>query len=96
MRTDAPLVRPARLGRHGHPIIAAHAALQALRAAPRTRTMRDVLHAFEAETIDLVSDDDGAFEDVDTPADYARLLDRSMSQPHRVRVGPTEEGPASR
>lgn len=87
-RTDAPLVRPVRLGRHGHPIIVAHAALDALRAARRTQTMREVLYAFGDRAVDLVSDDEGAFEDVDTPDDYTRLA-------HKLTVGPTGEDPAS-
>jgi molybdenum cofactor cytidylyltransferase len=87
-RTDAPLVRPVRLGRHGHPIIVAHGALDALRAAPRTKTMRDVLCAFGDQSVDLVSDDEGAFEDVDTPDDYVRLA-------HQLTVGPAGEDPAS-
>jgi CTP:molybdopterin cytidylyltransferase MocA len=76
-RTNAPLVRPARLGRHGHPFVVGHAALDALRRAPHTTTIRDVLQPFVAHAIDVVTDDDGAFEDVDTPDDYARLLKRS-------------------
>jgi molybdenum cofactor cytidylyltransferase len=75
-RTRAPLVRPVRLGRHGHPFIAGHAVLDSLRAVPHTTTIREVLQPFVPLAIDVVTDDEGAFDDVDTPGDYERLVKR--------------------
>jgi CTP:molybdopterin cytidylyltransferase MocA len=73
----APLVRPVRGGRHGHPFLAGGPALDALRRARPGQTIRDVLQPFVPSAVDVPCDDEGAFDDVDTPADYARLLERS-------------------
>jgi molybdenum cofactor cytidylyltransferase len=77
-RSQAPLVRPVRAGgRHGHPFVATGAVIDALRHAPRAKTIREVLQPFVPQAIDVPCDDAGAFEDVDTPDDYRRLIERS-------------------
>jgi molybdenum cofactor cytidylyltransferase len=74
--SGAPLVRLERAGRHGHPIIVSREVVDELcRAGPQS-TMRDVLAGFRSRALDVPSDDRGAFEDVDTPEEYARLLSR--------------------
>jgi CTP:molybdopterin cytidylyltransferase MocA len=76
-RSQAPLVRPVRVGRHGHPFVATGAVIDALRHAPRAKTIREVLQPFVPQAIDVPCDDAGAFEDVDTPDDYRRLIEGS-------------------
>jgi CTP:molybdopterin cytidylyltransferase MocA len=72
--TGAAIVRPELDGRHGHPVIFAASMWGALRAADPAEGARAVLRAHRDEILDVAVDDRGAFDDVDTPADYARLL----------------------
>jgi molybdenum cofactor cytidylyltransferase len=81
VRSGAPLIRPERGGRHGHPIVVARAVIDALLEASSARTTREVLEPFLAEALDVRVDDAFAFEDVDTPEEYARLL-RLTQDPH--------------
>jgi molybdenum cofactor cytidylyltransferase len=71
----APLVRPARRGRHGHPYLAGRPVLDAILRAPDTLTPRDVLAPW-LPGIDVPIEERGPFEDVDTPGEYDRLLER--------------------
>lgn len=75
-RTRAPIVRPARGGRHGHPVIFDRVLFDALRAAPLEAGARHVVRAHEAAVVNVPVDDDGAFLDVDTPGDYQDALAR--------------------
>jgi molybdenum cofactor cytidylyltransferase len=70
----APIVRPARDGRHGHPVIFDAAVFDELQRADLAVGARAVLRAHLADIIDVPVDDAGAFEDIDTPADYERLV----------------------
>jgi len=71
--TGAPIVRPERAGRHGHPVIFAERILAELREADLAAGARPVIQAHRREIADVPVDDDGAFDDIDTPDDYARL-----------------------
>ncbi len=71
---SAPLVRPARAGRHGHPYVAGRPILDAMAQAPEGVTARDVLRPWLPGLELEVTNDDGPFEDVDTPDEYARLM----------------------
>jgi molybdenum cofactor cytidylyltransferase len=76
-----PLVRPAREGRHGHPVIVGRAAIAAVCGASPTAVTRDVLSAFTARGLDVPIEDDAfAFEDVDTPEEYDRLVRRGHDE----------------
>lgn len=72
--SGAPIVRPAREGRHGHPVIFGAAVFDELRSADLALGAREVLRAHLSEVLDVCVDDAGAFEDIDTPADYERLV----------------------
>jgi molybdenum cofactor cytidylyltransferase len=75
-RERVPLVRCVRRGRHGHPYVAGRAVLDAILRAASDLTARDVLHPW-LPGLDLdVADDEGPFDDVDTPEAYERLLMR--------------------
>jgi molybdenum cofactor cytidylyltransferase len=71
-RTRAPIVRPVRGGRHGHPVIFDRAVFDELRSADPLQGARAVVHAHAESVSDVAIDDDGAYADIDTPADYER------------------------
>jgi molybdenum cofactor cytidylyltransferase len=73
-RTGAPIVRPARGGRHGHPVLFDRTMFAELHAADPAAGAKAVVRAHATEAVDLAVDDEGAFQDVDTPEDYARLI----------------------
>lgn len=71
-RTRAPIVRPVREGRHGHPVIFDRTLFDELRAADPAQGARAIVHAHAENLADIAVDDDGCFADIDTPADYER------------------------
>jgi len=73
-RSGAPAVRPARGGRHGHPVIFDARLLPELLAADVSAGARPVIRAHAADIVDVELDDPGAFEDIDTPDDYRRVF----------------------
>jgi molybdenum cofactor cytidylyltransferase len=78
-RTGRALVaRPARGGRHGHPVIFDRAVFDALRQADPEVGAKAVLRAHADRVLDVPIEDEGAFLDVDTPADYARAFGRAV------------------
>jgi CTP:molybdopterin cytidylyltransferase MocA len=68
----AAVLRAACHGRHGHPVIFRSAVFDALRAADPASGARAVMRAYPVEDVEV--DDPGVAEDVDTPADYDRLI----------------------
>jgi molybdenum cofactor cytidylyltransferase len=70
--SGAPIVRPARRGEHGHPVLFDCCLFDELRAADVRDGAKPVVRAHAHELIDVAVEDDGAFLDVDTPADYTR------------------------
>lgn len=77
-RTRAPVVRPSRAGRHGHPVIFDRAVFDALRHADPALGAKAVVRAYGAAVLDVAVDDDGAFQDIDTPEDYERATGRPL------------------
>jgi len=71
---QAPLVRPRRAGRHGHPVIFNQSVFGELRRADPTKGAKPVVHAHSAEEVNVDVDDAGAFADIDTPEDYDRII----------------------
>lgn len=74
--TGAPIVRPERAGRHGHPVIFAESILDELRRAELAMGARPIIQAHRADIVDVPVDDDGAFDDIDTPEEYERIAGR--------------------
>jgi molybdenum cofactor cytidylyltransferase len=72
--THAPIVRPTSGGRHGHPVLIDRAVFQALRRADPGQGAKPVIRAYATAQGDLEIGDEGAFNDVDTPEDYAELM----------------------
>ena len=70
----APLVRPRRGGRHGHPVIFNRSIFGELRRADPSTGAKPVVHAHAAEDVNVDVDDEGAFIDIDTPQDYDRFI----------------------
>jgi CTP:molybdopterin cytidylyltransferase MocA len=77
--TGAPVVRPAREGRHGHPVIFDRALFDALRRADPATGARAVVRAHAGRAVEVPVEDAGAFLDVDTPEDYARVFGRPLA-----------------
>jgi molybdenum cofactor cytidylyltransferase len=72
--SGAPVVRPARAGHHGHPVIFDRSVFNDLRHADSSAGAKGVVHARGAAVLDVQVDDEGAFLDIDTPAEYARVI----------------------
>jgi len=70
----APLVRPRRGGRYGHPVIFNRSIFGELRRADPSTGAKPVVHAHAAEEVNVDVDDEGAFIDIDTPQDYDRFI----------------------
>jgi len=69
----APIVRPARGGEHGHPVIFDRAVLDELRTTDLTVGAKAVVRAHAHEILNIPIEDPGAYFDVDTREDYDRL-----------------------
>jgi molybdenum cofactor cytidylyltransferase len=79
-RTRGPVVRPACDSRHGHPVIFDRSVFGELRGADPAVGARAVTHAHPLSVVDVPLDDPGAFEDIDTPEDYERILGQISGQ----------------
>jgi molybdenum cofactor cytidylyltransferase len=73
-RTGAPIVRPVSGERHGHPVLIDRSLFDELRAADLSRGAKAIVRAHASRNGDVEVSDEGAFADVDTPADYDALL----------------------
>ena len=69
----APIVRAVHQGRHGHPVIFTRRLFDALRRADPSAGAKAVVRANDVEDVEVP--DPGVTEDIDTPADYSRILD---------------------
>jgi len=72
-RTRAPIVRPSVGGRHGHPVLFARRVFDDLRRADPAVGARAVLRTHAADICEVQIDDDGTWQDFDTPEDLHRL-----------------------
>jgi molybdenum cofactor cytidylyltransferase len=73
----APIVRPTRGSTHGHPVLIDRALFNALRTADAEQGAKPVIRAHASAAGDLPIADDGAFLDIDTPEEYARVVERA-------------------
>jgi molybdenum cofactor cytidylyltransferase len=80
-RTGAPVVRPVRHGRGGHPVVFDRQVFDDLRRADPAEGAKAVVHRWAPRGLDLPVDDEGAFLDIDSPADYAEALRRFGGPP---------------
>ncbi len=71
--SGAPIVRPAVGARHGHPVIFDRATFGDLRAAPVAVGAKAVVVAWQAQVLNVPTDDRGVLVDVDTPQDYEAM-----------------------
>ena len=76
----APIVRPRRGTRHGHPAIFSRSLFEELRRAAPSTGAKPVVHAHAAEEVNVDVADDGAFTDIDTPEDYGRFIAPTLRQ----------------
>ena len=75
LRFRAPIVRPVKEERHGHPVIFDRSVFAELRTADPSAGAKAVVRAHAHEVLEVTVDDEGAFLDIDTPEDYRRLID---------------------
>ena len=73
-RTRAPIVRPADGERHGHPVIFDRSVFADLRSADPNTGAKAVFALHRDRIVNVEVDDEGAFQDIDTPEDYQRLM----------------------
>jgi molybdenum cofactor cytidylyltransferase len=72
-RTQAPIVRPVRGTRHGHPVLIDRSLFESIRAADPNAGAKEVVRAYASPAGDVEVDDEGAFADIDTPEDYEQF-----------------------
>ena len=73
-RTRAPIVRPVDGERHGHPVIFDRSVFGDLRSADQSVGAKAVFGTYRDRIVNVEVKDAGAFEDIDTPDDYERLI----------------------
>ena len=70
----APIVRPANGDRHGHPVIFDRSVFSDLRNADPRVGAKSVFSAHRDLIVNVEVNDPGAFEDIDTPEEYQKLV----------------------
>ena len=81
-KTRAPIVRPVSRStsltaggeRHGHPVIFDRSVFDDLRSADPNIGAKAVFALHRDRVLNVAVEDPGAFEDIDTPEDYERVL----------------------
>lgn len=73
-QSRAPIVRPVDGERHGHPVVFDRAVFADLRTADPRVGAKAVFATHASRRLDVTVKDPGAYVDVDTPADYQRVL----------------------
>jgi molybdenum cofactor cytidylyltransferase len=80
-QSSALVVRAVYRGRHGHPVIFKRELFAALRAGDPALGAKPIVRTATIEDVEV--DDAGVAEDVDTPADYERLVTFTRANPER-------------
>ena len=70
--SPALVIRAVYRGQHGHPVIFKRPLFDALRRADPAAGAKDVVRGAPIENVEV--DDPGVAEDIDTPADYTRVI----------------------
>ncbi|HYB97373.1 MAG TPA: nucleotidyltransferase family protein [Vicinamibacterales bacterium] len=78
--TRAPIVRPVSGLRHGHPVIFDRAVFGDLRAADVSLGAKAVFALHRERVLNVEVEDRGAFDDIDTPEDYQRVVRQEWSR----------------
>jgi molybdenum cofactor cytidylyltransferase len=74
-RSGGLIVRPVDGERHGHPVVFDRALFDDLRQADPEVGAKAVVAARRADVVEVaIADDEGAFTDIDTPAEYERIF----------------------
>jgi molybdenum cofactor cytidylyltransferase len=73
-QTLAPIVRPFRAGRHGHPLLIDRSLFDQLRHADSVAGAKPVVRSNATPAGDVEVEDEGAFRDIDTPEEYEEAL----------------------
>jgi molybdenum cofactor cytidylyltransferase len=74
--TSAAVVRPVSGNLHGHPVLIDRQLFPLLRGADAARGAKPIVRAHASAAGDVEVDDEGAFTDIDTPAEYAAATSR--------------------
>lgn len=72
--TRAPVVRAVRGELHGHPVVLGRALFDAIRQADPAIGPKPIVRGHASLLGDVPVDDPGAFVDIDTPEEYARVI----------------------
>jgi molybdenum cofactor cytidylyltransferase len=80
-QSGAPIVRPVssaqgaeNTARHGHPVVFDRSVFADLRAADLNAGAKAVFAKHQVRVVNVEVQDPGAFEDIDTPGDYEKIL----------------------
>lgn len=73
---EGKMVRPVYRGRPGHPVMLDASLIKDICEYQGERGLRGAMEATGYEIIEPEADDDGIYNDLDTPEDYRRLLQR--------------------
>jgi molybdenum cofactor cytidylyltransferase len=76
------IVIPSYQLKRGHPILIDRALWPAVLALPETATLRDFIRAHEAQIRYVVVETDSVLKDLDTPEDYAEMMDPTGHAEH--------------
>jgi CTP:molybdopterin cytidylyltransferase MocA len=76
--TRVPIVRPTSGTRHGHPLLIDRSLFDALRCADPEAGAKPIVRAHATPSGDIDIEDEGAFADIDTPADYDDRVTRAV------------------
>ncbi len=76
---EPAMVVPVHGGRRGHPALFAARLFPELLAAPDSAGARHVVHAREADLLEVPVEDAGVVTDIDTPETYEKVTGRKLS-----------------
>jgi molybdenum cofactor cytidylyltransferase len=74
LETGAPVVRPVRGDQHGHPVLLDRSVFDDIRRADPSQGAKRVVRAHASPQGDVALNDEGAFFDIDTVAEYERAI----------------------